>query len=729
MGIERRSRGIARIGIAAAVVGIIALPGWTAPPAAAVDSAATIVVSVGGDRVSDTVVGGLAGAELRLYATADAVEPAASCASDAAGTCTMAVPQELLGSTAWVRQISAPPGWEMNAALRTGPGSNSTSEESPYAFETPVLVDGTAYRSTREFMYSSSNSLSTRSNGVWQNSRANPALPEACGIDVALVFDLSASVGSALSGLKSAADALVDALAGTPSRMGLFSFSAQSPSEQTAGGVSENHPGLLPISTDAGAEEVKSWYADWSLGRGTNWDDALQTVTAADEAYDVAIVLTDGNPTRWGGDAGLHGDGGNTHLTDVEAAVFSANALKAEGTRVVSFGIGKGVEGITSLNLAAISGPVAFDGANAATADHFQIPEFSDAGDVLRAIATQQCAGSLTVVKQIVPEDRAGEDVSGAVPAGAGWEFAASGDDAGTAVSPGTAVTADDGTGSVTFAVDTGGAAGRVGIAETQQAGYQLVTQGGRNAVCRELGTDASVAVENSGGLGFDVPVNPGEAITCTMYNRALPVPVESSVRVDKTWVVDGESFAHGDQPSGIDAEALVTGPDGEPDPLEFGAERGGYTPGALVEVDETVQITRAGCTLEDARVTAAPGGAASGELPSSAELDAGLNVWALTNVVHCEATSAAGADASGAAADAGAEADASAGSGAGGAATGGSDARGADGAAGAAPGTGPLATTGGGPLPLVAAGILVLLGAAALAARSRRHATDIRPR
>ena len=37
------------------------------------------------------------------------------------------------------------------------------------------------------------------SGGIWQTSRANPTFPAQCGADVALILDLSGSVGGALA--------------------------------------------------------------------------------------------------------------------------------------------------------------------------------------------------------------------------------------------------------------------------------------------------------------------------------------------------------------------------------------------------------------------------------------------------------------------------------------------------------------------------------------------------
>lgn len=514
-------------GILALAIVFAAAPGVAVVPAPDPTSA-VVTVRVGGDRIADTLVAGLAGVELGLFAGADDSAPLQTCVSDADGDCSFVVTGGLLGTAPWVKEVTAPAGWFANDTLRTGPGSGSGSVASPYRFQTPVLVAGNTYRSTADFMFSTSNSLPTRSNGVWQQSRVNPPLPARCGMDVALVFDLSASVGSALPTLKAAADSFADAFVGTPSRLAAYSFSAQSPSMQAANGTADaNRPDLVSVSTQAGADGFKAEYAGWGLGAGTNWDAALQRVAESGIHYDAVVVLTDGNPTRWGGTT-LHGDGSNTHFTDVEAAVFSANTIKAAGTRMISFGIGAGVSGITALNLASISGTEAFDpvAGNVATADYFQISDFSGAGDELRRLALANCSGALTVIKQIAPAGTTGDDVTGAVPAGPGWTFAAAASTAGASVDPGSATTQADGTGGVAFDVGypAGGTSAEVAVTETQQPGFELVAQAGRNAVCVDLADGSPVVVANDGGLGFRVAVGADQAVGCVVYNRAPAV-------------------------------------------------------------------------------------------------------------------------------------------------------------------------------------------------------------
>jgi hypothetical protein len=626
--------------VPATIIGVAVVLGLLLPSAAmgAVPppgpGSAVVTVRTGGDRVGEDQVGVLPGVQLGLFATETATAPEALCTADADGDCSFAVPAGLIGTAPWVGSVSVPAGWYANPVLRTGPASGSSSNASAYRFQVPAIQTGTTYRSSRDFMYSTSNALPTRSNGVWQQSRTNPQLPRQCGSDVAVVLDLSASVGSALPQLKAAADAFADALVGTPSRLAVFSFSRQSPSTETASGtVDENRPDLVSVSTQAGADAFTAQYAGWGLGSGTNWDQALQQVAAADEHYDAVIMLTDGNPDRWGA---THGDGSNTHFTDVEAAVFSANTVKSEGTRIVSFGVGSGVAGISGLNLAAISGPTPFDGSNAATADSFQTADYAGAAEQLREVALAGCTGSLSVVKQIVPPDTSGDDVTGATPAGAGWTFDAEPGSTGTTVGAPSATTTDDGTGSVSFALTppTGSSTSVVDVEERQQPGYSLVARAGQNATCTNLTSGGRVPVTSSGTTGFRVAVPSAAAVSCTVYNRPAAA---ASVTVGKQWTIDGRPYADEEQPTWARAGLTLTGPgSARPTAQPFGAQREGYLSGDIVGIDERTDLTREGCTLESSTLRDASGTVVDGSVPAEVTLAGGSNVFTLQNVVAC---------------------------------------------------------------------------------------------
>ncbi|MFF8463459.1 hypothetical protein ACF071_22245 [Streptomyces albidoflavus] len=611
------------------------------PPPSATTSVVT--VRTGGDRTADAEVGPLAGVTLGLFADEGATEPVdpdwGVCVSDTDGDCSFTVPGTgpggpNEGAVYTVRQIAAPSGWYTNPELRTGPGSGSGSLSPAYAFPTPELEGGQTYSSTSDFMYSTEyrESPFTASTGIWQQSRNNPPLNGACGIDVALVLDLSASVGSALPQLKDAADQFTDALAGTPSRLSLFSFDRNSPSTGT-----ENHPEPTSVSTQAGADAFKSLYADWDLGSGTNWDQGLYAVAKAPTRYDLTVVLTDGNPTRFS--KPIEGDGSRTHFADTEGGIFAANAVKAQGTRVVAVGVGRGVEGVSGLNLRAISGPEAFTGDNPETADYYQTTDFTAAGAALNQLALSNCAGTVSVIKQIVPESNTGEDVSGSRNAGPGWEFTASSTEPLGGL-PDTRATDDDGTGGVTFEPEFPPTTGEapVTVEETQQPNHTLVTQGGANAVCVNLDDGASVPVTNSGPTGFTVDLARQGGVSCTVYNRPDPSQDElADLTVDKRWTIDGTPYAEGDQPDGYEATLTLTGPDGAAaTPQPWGTPRTGYAPGDTATVDEETTLPDR-CELTDSQVTEANGDPATGDLPFRATLDREHTRLTVTNTVTCD--------------------------------------------------------------------------------------------
>ena len=112
-------------------------------------------------------------------------------------------------------------------------------------------------------------------------------------------------------------------------------------------------------------------------------------------------MFTDGNPTVHGVPASTSLI--TTNLQRVEEGIASANRTKSlvgshgGNTRVVALGIG---DALSPLNLAAISGPTAFSGSNAAAADYFTTG-FDDLGETLGQIAKAQCGGTVTAVKEV----------------------------------------------------------------------------------------------------------------------------------------------------------------------------------------------------------------------------------------------------------------------------------------------------------------------------------------
>ncbi|MEV7964000.1 isopeptide-forming domain-containing fimbrial protein [Oerskovia paurometabola] len=584
---------------------------------------AVITVKVGGDRTSLVAVGPLAGVTLQLYdgtgvPTTPVADAWATCVSDADGDCSFVVPDTQFGGANrdrrfWVVQAGVPADWYENPDLGTG-GSGATV--TPYDFRTGTqLRPGTTYTSQGSFMLGTGNTNAVASGGIWQTSRVNPTFPAQCGIDVALVLDLSGSVAGDLPQLKAAANQFVDSLTGTPSNMGLFTFSSLAPA------AGNPNLALTPVSTEDSAQLVKDRIDSYTAGGGTNWDRGIYQVAASAADYDVAIVLTDGNPTFYGNQ---EGPGNFTRLREVENGVFSANAVKAEGTHMVAFGVGDGIDSAGSgLNLRAISGELA-------GTDYFQTADYEDAGNQLRALALGNCEGSVSVIKQVVPSGAPAGSIAGAEPAG-GWEFTAETQSGDVTVEAPATVTTAAGTGAANFDLSypTSTSSGVVGVAETQQPGFTLQQVDGANAVCTDIVTGDTVTATNSGATGFTVPVDPTTAVTCTVYNRA-PNPV-ASLTLSKQWVVNGQTYADGAQPEGLSASASIAGT-----PQAWGVPRTGLQAGQTPAIGESTTVVLTQCTLVGTAVTAFNGTEISETLPYSPTLGVGSNTATVTNTVTC---------------------------------------------------------------------------------------------
>ncbi len=231
-------------------------------------------MKVGGDRTGVTGVTPLQNVVLGLYAAQTGGSPLFTCTSDVDGDCNFTVPNTGPGGANrnnryWVRQATTgvPVGWFVNQTLRTGDSSGTTNTATHYAFQTPAVQGGQTYSSqvtgANGFMLSSG-TVANASGGIWQQSRANPPLSSECGLSVALVLDLSGSVGDTgnLGNLKTAANTFTDSLVGTPSSMALFSFSEVSP----ASGATQNYPTLTSVSTQAQANAFKAALCELDLG-------------------------------------------------------------------------------------------------------------------------------------------------------------------------------------------------------------------------------------------------------------------------------------------------------------------------------------------------------------------------------------------------------------------------------------------------------------------------------
>ena len=175
----------------------------------------------------------------------------------------------------------------------------------------------------------------------WVHDRvANPQIPMSCGLRIAVVADLSTSLryadnANGFDESKKAANAFIDALAGTPAELGIYNFASTAPADN-AGTTAGNNPPYISMQTTAGVNQAKRVVDNWAYNpnnSATNWQAGLQQVKAGN--YDVVYFITDGMPTT-SSTIKSKGIGGEfVQASALNDAIDAANELKASGTRVV----------------------------------------------------------------------------------------------------------------------------------------------------------------------------------------------------------------------------------------------------------------------------------------------------------------------------------------------------------------------------------------------------------
>ena len=298
----------------------------------------------------------------------------------------------------------------------------------------------------------------------------NPQIPNSCGIDIALIIDSSGSIdGTELGQMKTAFKGFVDAfLPNTPSQFAVVEF------DDTA---------ALTQDYTNDITSIKGAIDSASSGGSTNWEDALEEAHAQFDNRankpDIFIFASDGNPNRYGDSSTFA-----TEATAVAQAVTDADAIKADGIRIITVGIG---DNLDANNLIAIS-----------SADAYYDADFATLAADLAQLADDLCGGTVTVRKYVDGQ-----------PA-QGWDFSAQASSGVLAESTGTT----DIDGFATFNVENITGTASVDLAETLQGGYAFV-----NASCvadnQATGTIALNGVD-------DIAVGANDAVFCVVNNHLI---------------------------------------------------------------------------------------------------------------------------------------------------------------------------------------------------------------
>lgn len=420
----------------------------------------------------------------------------------------------------------------------------------------------------------------------------NPTIPAQCGLGVTLVLDASGSVqtAGAVSQVRTAAEAFLEAFADTGSTARVLQFASLS--EQLAPRAEVTNASLAsggafrdaidryynPLPPQPGDVEIKrfnsgnpqqsgSWVASNSSTQYTNWDQSLRQ-TAAD-AGDLVVYITDGDPTAYDftepgdpfspgppPDVGVGTDRTSTVAgITLDRAVTRANAVKLTGARILAVGVGEALQNDASVaRLTQISGnDIArtvseFD---VETTDVALVADFADLASAVRALVLDLCSPSLTIRKfaqsasdaTYAPAGGWDMTVTPTVPGGFNWVLpqAATGPSATVETSPtGFAqfqwepIVPDVLSGaSVTEVAQPGFTPGRPGPANDFRCEFRNEF-GGVREVAGELSVAAGEATFELTGIGNEIG-------TCSVYNSFVYAPGIAVTKVNSPTEVRGD--------------------------------------------------------------------------------------------------------------------------------------------------------------------------------------------
>jgi LPXTG-motif cell wall-anchored protein len=318
----------------------------------------------------------------------------------------------------------------------------------------------------------------------------NPSLTNSCGLDIALLADVSTSIDSTeLGQMKTALTNFVNAFTGTPTVFSLSRFGTV--------GEKLNDFSMTPAQAAAAVGSLSPFNGT----QYTNWDDGLAkafgTFDPRTDKPNLIVIATDGNPNKYSNPAQPSGNNQDA-IGALAAAITRANTIKGN-TRIVAIGIGGD---LNTTNLQAITGSVVAPPATIDENVDVITSNFDTLGAEMANLATGLCGGTVNITKK----------VDGVVASG--WTFTPS-------VTGGTAdLLSDvtDGNGQVSFAIDPTNGSATVDVAETVQTGYSL-----SSVVCIKNNQPITPAptYDSDSVNGLVVGVN--DIVACTFNNHLLP--------------------------------------------------------------------------------------------------------------------------------------------------------------------------------------------------------------
>ncbi|GAA3203189.1 prealbumin-like fold domain-containing protein [Microbacterium terregens] len=579
----------------------------------------------------------------------------ATCTTDAGGDCNFSIQGTALGKQYWVMSNGAAGSQSfLSQYLITGDNTNTGVNKfaaTPYAFRTPKIVASqTAYQlpgtgvagmpkdsrvGNPQLPLSATVATANRwthNSGDMITTVNNPRHQSTCtpGLKVALIVDTSTSMtynnNEGIKGAKAASVAFATQFANKDVTLGVYKFG--------------NGADVVTAPTLVTGANLKKDFTDKINGIAvgtndyTNWDAGIAQIKG--QGYDLAVVLTDGNPTR----SSQESDGGSwTNLIRLEAAILSANLVKSQGTQMLAFGVGDYIDAALPQNLEAVTGRTAWTpgGVAIGAADYAITNNWAVVSTQLASLASSlTCEATVQIHKQ----QRAA--AGGALTDGSGWRFTPVKTGAGTLSPTDVQVTGANGLLPAPWRISftAAGQTASVTVTETQKTGWVL-----ESVTCLKNGVAVS-GIPND--LTFTLTsLASGDNVVCTVVNAETPKG--ATVVVDKVWTIKDSTGAvtgtyrepaqPGDAalPQGLTATASVAGTD-----RVWGTVYSGFTQSQKVAISETVSIDAQklpGCTLTSKKLTMANGKTVAGDVPSEVTLQLGANSYTLTNTVTCAST------------------------------------------------------------------------------------------
>jgi uncharacterized repeat protein (TIGR01451 family) len=328
-------------------------------------------------------------------------------------------------------------------------------------------------------------------NSVTVTSVTNPTLSQSCGLDIALVFDGSGSIGdTAYDQMQSAFVDFVNAfLPGTPTEMGIVEFASGSVLRQ---GFTNNKTTLI---NEINENRVQPG------GQSTNWKDGLLTahnIFPNRANPDLIVLASDGNPNK---------PNDSTALSD---AVTQANHIKTDGIRIITIGIGNQ---LNPDNLKAIS-----------SADAYYSSDFDELANTMAQLADELCGRTVTVTKLI---DADGDLLTtNDRTAAQGWEFNIGGQSGKITDSSGK-------TPAVTLATGS-----NYNVTETVKSDYGLIS-----ANCTGADDNGTQDLQNSKISGIHIA--DGNIVSCTFINTRSKTDLKMTKTDSPDPVINGGTLTY----------------------------------------------------------------------------------------------------------------------------------------------------------------------------------------